>query len=157
MARSTEQRPGWLTRRLERWARRYMERRPPDFVIGDDYLLRWYVIPRNRLCNIYLHCVQKSDEDRALHDHPWASFSWILSGTYREHMPHGTRLMTPGRRAFRRSSAPHRLEAVDAPVISLFLTGPKVREWGFHCPQGWRHWRRFTDSNNSGRVGRGCD
>lgn len=33
-------------------------RRKPDFVIGDPanpYLLRWYVIPRNKVFNIYLH------------------------------------------------------------------------------------------------------
>ena len=32
--------------------------RKPDFVIGghdDPYMLRWWIIPRNRFFNIYLH------------------------------------------------------------------------------------------------------
>lgn len=29
------------------------------------------------------------------------------------------------------------------PAWTLFITGPKVREWGLHCPQDWRHWRGF--------------
>ena len=45
--------------------------RAPDFVIGADYLRRWWVIPRNDSQNVYLHDIRKSDDDRALHDHPW--------------------------------------------------------------------------------------
>jgi len=30
-------------------------RREPDRVIGDHYLERWYVVPRNPVLNIYLH------------------------------------------------------------------------------------------------------
>ena len=40
---------------------------------------------------------------------------------------------------------------------TLFTTGPKIREWGFHCPKGWIHWTKFTDSRDSGAVGKGCD
>ncbi|WP_081630737.1 hypothetical protein [Thioalkalivibrio sp. ALE16] len=149
---------GPITRWLSGWARRYMNRRPPDFVIGNDYLRRWYVIPKNRLFNVYLHAVIKSDDDRALHDHPWlGNMSWVLSGCYREHMPNGSRLLEGGSRVFRGARSPHRLEVVASPVLSLFITGPKVREWGFHCPNGWRHWKEFTAPDDSGKVGRGCD
>lgn len=37
---------------------------PPDFVIGDDYLRRWWVIPRNPYANVYLHEILHSDEGR---------------------------------------------------------------------------------------------
>lgn len=60
--------------------------RKPDFVIGDlsnPYLLRWWVIPRNRFFNVYLHKFLRDDDDRALHDHPWWSMSIILSSTLR--------------------------------------------------------------------------
>ncbi|MDN5849106.1 MAG: hypothetical protein L0H63_05630, partial [Nitrococcus sp.] len=58
----------------------------------------------------------------------------------------------------RRARSAHRLALIDAePVITLFITGPRVREWGFHCPQGWRHWRAFTAADNPGRIGRGCE
>jgi hypothetical protein len=41
-------------------------------------------------------------------------------------------------------------------AVSLFMTGPKVREWGFACPKGWVHWRDFTGGENGELVGRGC-
>ena len=49
-------------------------KRHPDFIVGgkdNPYLLRWFVIPRNPVFNIYLHRFLRSDDDRALHDHPW--------------------------------------------------------------------------------------
>lgn len=39
---------------------------------------------------------------------------------------------------------------------TLFITGPKVREWGFWCPQGWRHWTDFTSGKNGEVIGKGC-
>jgi len=62
--------------RVLRWVRR-----PPDFVIGppdDPYMRRWWLLPRNRVLNVYLHHVRHDDDDRALHDHPWASLSILL-------------------------------------------------------------------------------
>lgn len=50
-----------------------------------DYLKRWHLLPRNRWFNIYLHHFVHGDDDRALHDHPWASASLLLEGRYREH------------------------------------------------------------------------
>jgi hypothetical protein len=41
--------------------------------------------------------------------------------------------------------------------ISLFFCGPRVREWGFHCPQGWKVWREYIAPTSYGnRVGKGC-
>lgn len=40
---------------------------------------------------------------------------------------------------------------------TLFITGPRIRTWGFYCPQGWRDWRIFTSSADRGRIGRGCE
>src|ERR1700719_4013108 len=49
------------------------------------FLKRWFVIPKNRYINIYLHCFIRDDEDRALHDHPWFNVSCLLIGGYIEH------------------------------------------------------------------------
>lgn len=143
------------------------QRRAPDFIIGGEanpYLKRWFLIPRNRLFNIYLHQFCRSDDDRALHDHPWAfNASWLLSGNYDEVTPTGTHRLWQGAFKFRWGAAPHRvalLPAVrgEAPVWTLFITGPKVRQWGFLCPKGWRHWQEFTNPADKGAtVGRGCD
>ncbi len=165
-------------------------KRPPDFIVGHPsapYMLRWWLIPRNRFFNIYLHKFLRSDEDRALHDHPWASLGMILKGEYIEHMPryphwwkvHGHRqTITKVRRAwrpvFRRSTDIHRIElmkewkpfiprwgwsmAEEKPVWTLFITGPKLREWGFWCPFGFRHHKDFVSTTEVGNhVGRGCE
>ena len=136
--------------------------RKPDFVIGppdDPYLLRWYVIPRNRWANIYLHKFLTSDDDRALHDHPWVNVSFLLRGKYIEHSADRVNLRRPWRPVFRWPTTAHRVELVDgAPVWSLFITGPVVREWGFLCPAGWRHWKEFVTMRDGGNErGGGCE
>lgn len=148
---------------MAQWAEDYMAARAPDFVIGEDYLRRWWVIPRNDQMNVYLHDIRKSDDDRAMHDHPWANTSYLLVGGYMEHTPEGVFERRAGEVIHRPAEAAHRLELIPGVrAISLFMTGPKVREWGFHCPKGWVHWKDFTDFDPSqGRVdsshtGRGC-
>lgn len=157
-----------LTARLHHWSLKLRASRAPDFVIGDPanpYLRRWWVLPRNRWFNIYLHEVLRSDDDRALHDHPWLNCSLILSGGYYEHRiaEGGVNLRSwrgRGSLTFRGARAAHRLE-IDHQrperTVTLFVTGPIVRHWGFHCPAaGWRHWRDFTGPDAKGQVGRGC-
>ncbi|WP_408585959.1 hypothetical protein [Novosphingobium sp.] len=141
---------------MQQWAASVMLR-TPDFVIGDDYLRRWWIIPRNESCNVYLHQINRSDDDRALHDHPWANTSYILSGGYIEHTPHGSFTRMAGDMIEREAPDLHRLECFPKiPCVSLFLTGPKVREWGFQCPQGWVRWQDFTSPTDSSQTGRGC-
>lgn len=139
--------------------------RPPDFTIGDradPYMLRWYVIPRNRWFNIYLHRVCKSDDDRALHDHPWASLSIILRGSYWEITEvDGVDCWTKYRRGrfiYRSSTYSHRLFLTDdKPCWTLFITGKRVRDWGFYCPKGWVPWQEFTSGDITGNTrGKGC-
>ena len=142
--------------------------RRADFIIGGEdnpYLYRWWVIPRNRWFNVYLHKIVRDDDDRALHDHPWWNVSIILKGCYWEVLGPGlTKFRKRGSMVFRRPTAAHRLVVrngwgSDHPgeCWTLFITGPRVREWGFLCPNGWRHWKDFTAAGDSARVGRGCD
>lgn len=131
--------------------------REPDFIIGDNYLRRWYIIPRNRWCNIYLHHICKSDDNRALHDHPYINMSIVLRGAYIEVMPDKVRWRTAGSVVFRRAVALHRLHIRKGESVwSLFITGPRIRQWGFKCPQGWIPWHQFVDPDNPGQPGRGC-
>jgi hypothetical protein len=63
---------------------------------------------------------------------------------------------------FRRGVSRHRIEL---PIINgglsycwtLFITGPRYREWGFWCPQGFVHWKKFTSPHDSQVTGKGCD
>lgn len=141
--------------------------RKPDFLIGDPsdpYLRRWYLIPRNRWFNVYLHHFRHSDDERALHDHPYINASILLRGRYIEVTPKGRFLRRPGAVYCRRADALHRVELLNdqdgkpRPVWTVFITGPRIREWGFACPQGWRHWKDFTNTTSSGSsTGRGCE
>lgn len=180
-------------RHLLTWARTWhCDARSGDFLIVNDsgpYLARWYVFrqgqrwldfsagtrrqlleqenPRvdGRARNVFVHQFLASDDERALHDHPWPWITVILEGEYLEHLPadasnpagptvaHHRR---GGDIVMRRDAArPHRIELIDGrPATTLFVTGRKCREWGFHCPRGWRHWREFTAHSNGGS--RGC-
>lgn len=134
--------------------------RKPDFVIGgsdNPYMNRWYLLPRNDQFNVCLHQFLRSDDDRALHDHPWASFSLVLAGIGIEHVPGGFWRFGPGAVIERMAEYSHRIEVIEGPIWTLFVTGPKVREWGFHCPNGWVHWQKFVSTKDSGEIGRGCD
>lgn len=174
-------------------------RRPPDFVVGADdpsgaYLLRWYLTPWRgwyrhipegertrwermavwvsmRLPNVYLHKFLRSDDERALHDHPWAWASLLLCGSYVEHTIaaggiHRRAARLPGSLKLCGPQVAHRVElcssadGTSVPCWTLFATTPILREWGFHCPhRGWVHWRVFTaaESGRRGEIGRGCD
>jgi hypothetical protein len=144
-----------------------LTRRPADFVIGGaerPYLRRWFVIPRNRLFNVYLHQFLRSDDDRALHDHPWANLSILLRGEYVEHtiaaggIEHRAYLQAGDVRLRWTGRIAHRIELTDGPCWTLFITGPRYRTWGFHCPRaGWIPWQRFVASDDIGAVGKGCE
>lgn len=152
---------------MRRQARRVTERRKPDFIIGDPdnpYMLRWWWLPRNKFFNVYIHKILKDDDDRALHDHPWPSLSHMVSGVIEEHYLCPARIWTrkrtliKGQWVWRSAKFAHRLAVPpqsDTPM-TIFITGPRVRDWGFHCPKGWRHWKDFVSADGKGQVGRGC-
>lgn len=146
--------------------------RTSDLFIGGEenpYLMRWYVIPRNPIFNIYLHKIVRDDDDRALHDHPWWSLSLLIKGELAEIDSKGKHYYKRWKIRLRPAKYAHRLMLVKhftydrpmnkftrGPAWTLFITGPRIREWGFHCPQGWRHWEFFTDETGA-KIGRGCE
>ena len=130
--------------------------RAPDVVINGKYLKRWWLVPRNRFFNVYLHCFGESDDDRALHDHPWWSLSFLLKGELLEHHLNGKRHIQRFTPILRSAKFAHRLELIKGPAWTIFITGPKVRDWGFYCPKGWRHWKEFTTAEGND-IERGCD
>jgi hypothetical protein len=146
---------------------RIADSREPDFIIGgrdDPYLLRWWLIAKNWVLNIFLHCFKRSDDDRAHHSHPWLfRFSLILRGEYTEHrIREGGIVEAVVRRAgdwsFCWGASPHRIELHAGDCWTLFITGPKVRAWGFYCQErGFIHWKRFTAADDKGAIGKGCD
>lgn len=153
-------------RRLQEWANALMASRLPDVVIGDgdgdgaDYMHRWFVLPRNVFGGVYLHRFLRSDKD-VPHDHPWDSTSILVEGRYNEEMYDGPTLVDVATRyagdvTTREAEASHRVVLTDGPATSLFIMGPRRRQWGFHCPSGWVRWDLFVDDRDKGQVGIGC-
>jgi hypothetical protein len=99
----------------------------------EPYLIRYYLLNLRPFARINLHKVLRSDID-GLHDHPWPWATWILSGGYWESTPKGRFWRKPGTFRIRTPKALHRLEidpSVTEPVWTLFIMGPKMKEWGF--------------------------
>ncbi len=133
--------------------------------IGPDYLWRYKLIPtlvwRGVLyCppgNVFLHLIWRSDDDRALHDHPWASWSIKLWGELSEiyedefhlKLPHmnytHTERSIPAFKIIRRTAEhQHRLIVRgDGPVVTLFFVGRKARSWGFWPNGKFVHWKEY--------------
>ena len=150
------------------WLRRLMSGKP-HFIIGgvdDPYLLRWFLIPRNHILNVYLHKFLRSDDDRALHDHPWWFVSIMLRGRYLEWLPDSHHLRRAPSIAFRPAEHIHRVELLTSlddfdagpqPCWTLIITGPKMRHWGFHCPKGFVPWEKFVaKSSTNSETSLGC-
>lgn len=144
--------PNFLTRRVARVLARWLcePERAPDLVLTQGgrsvfrdfaYMDRWYLVPRNRLLNVYLHRYHGPDA-RAPHDHPWWSASMVLRGYVCEsvRVVDGSRLgfreHKPGALVVRGPNFIHRIEEVSSneKAWTLFITGPTVRVWGFWCP-----------------------
>ena len=145
---------------MMKWLTDWALRTKPSKIIGgldDPYLIRWHLLPRNPLLNIYLHLFLRSDDDRAEHTHPWANMSILLNGSYTEYR---SGLPTPrkvGDVVIRWSGhQQHRIELDDGPCWTIFITGPRYKEWHFVCPQGLVHWRDFTSASDPGSIGKGC-
>jgi hypothetical protein len=80
-----------------------MTREPDKVIMPDGHkvaMRRWHLIPRNPVFNVFLHHIVESDDDRALHDHPWISLSVILDDSYVEITRAGERLWPPAQSSF---------------------------------------------------------
>lgn len=129
--------------------------RPADEIIGERYMRRWHLRRSKSRNNLYLHRYDGSDDDRALHDHPWRSVSILLWGRIGEVTPAGDKRVLPWIPKYRNAEYTHRIILKSKRAYTLFFTFPKIREWGFHCPNGWVHWTKFTDAEGN-NIGEGC-
>ena len=158
------------------WLKTLISGRPHLTINRSDgpYLQRWCLIPHNRFLNVYLHRFLGSDEDAALHNHPWWSIGMILKGKYLEYFQanYGSeiivRLVTKFKPKIRSTRCFHRVKLFNTykcsncniernieeevycwscregsmlyhtcNVWTIFITGPKIQDWGFLCPKGF--------------------
>lgn len=142
-------------RRVLRWVCGYLPVRVIERSDGAPYLSKYLVYesgPGRDSWRVHVHCFHQSDEDWALHNHPWEwAVGWILAGGYREWRRYerpsgarapvyevGTRAYAPGSVNLILSSTFHRVELLDGECWTLFVSGPIVGTWGF--------WSRNDDS-----------
>lgn len=157
---------------LERWADRYARER---FDIGRPsagvYLTRW-TLWGSRFEGtgpaVFLHRFHRSDDDDALHDHPWPFTSVILWGGYYEHTADRAgrvrrRWYGPGRVLARSAAHRHRVELpAGRDCWTLVFRGPKAKSWSFFCVGAAGvltgkavPWRSFIDRVDAGALGCG--
>jgi hypothetical protein len=129
---------------------------------GTKYLSRWYILgtrfdsagkklAHSRLpFSLFVHRFHRSDDDGALHSHPWAwSVALVLRGGYLEERRVGDevvrRLVKPWRLNVIRGTDYHRVDLVGHDAWSLFMAGPKVSTWYFWDRETKRRveWRSF--------------
>ena len=112
------------------------------------YLNRWWLIPHNPLCNIFLHIYHGGDEQHlGFHDHPWASVASLLKGGLAEMLRIGkyevrrvvgrdpagikSEVARVQRVVYRARDCVHYIERVIPKTTTLFITGRRKKEWGF--------------------------
>jgi len=153
--------PIWLRKRLSDWAFQVIASREPDFTLteGDrTYMLRWHVIPPNPVLSLYVHMFVGPDVGRHLHDHRSGSLSLILDGGYTE--AHSTPMgMVKGvaqlaRReardvVYRPAHHPHMITHTDG-AVTIFITGPTWRNWGFWVDGRWVSHKRYFVTQATG-------
>jgi hypothetical protein len=121
-----------------------------DRVNNEPYLERYYLFLKDREnfpFNVFLHKFLKGDPDD-LHDHPWPYATLILKGGYYEWTPEfnseGQKIgetrhwRGPGHFRICKPTSYHRIELKDGVTAwTLFMPGPKQRDWGFDVDGTW--------------------
>ena len=133
-----------------------------DRVENEPYLERYYLFLRERErfpFNIFLHKFLKSDPDD-VHDHPWPYATLVLKGGYWEWIPHFDTVgrktgeyqvwRGPGHFRISKANSFHRIELdPDITAWTLFMPGPKQRDWGFLVKNKWIQWEQYLKQRKS--------
>jgi len=118
------------------------------------YITRFHLLktPWFAIC---LHWLNHPDPEPYDHDHPVTFLSLILRGWYREQRTVTlTTTHTVKHRWYNFIRATptfaHTIVEVAPKTLTLAIMGPKTREWGYHLPGGWMHWKTYTDLKRRG-------
>jgi hypothetical protein len=130
-------------------------------------LLERFTLIRAPFGQLRVHHFFRSDEDRELHDHPWAFVTFILSGGYTEQIPvrpvrkilldpnvgHEAGWTVgdtervwrrPGSLLYRPARWAHRVEiAAGKDAWTLIWMFARTRPWGFFLRSGWLVQERY--------------
>lgn len=160
--------PNWLCKRLVSWACIVTTDRAPDFTLRDQhrvYLYRWHIIPPNPVLSVYVHFFVNEDFGRHLHDHRSGSLSLVLDGWYEEVSASPRMQRARGRSGaivfdeverrsggdivYRAARLSHMVTRT-AGCITIFITGPTWRNWGFWVDGVWMPHERYLQLQQQG-------
>lgn len=113
---------------------------------GSLYLERWVL--DLYIFSIRVHNFQRSDDDRALHDHPFGFVTLVLKGMYVDVTQPDQKIevMRPGTIRFRPYTHTHTVSLPhELPCWTLVITGPVRHRWGFYVKNSLGE-ERFVNS-----------
>lgn len=123
--------------------------------------------------SVKLHWIHLPDPDRDLHDHPWPFVSFILRGWYKEleclepdlrrrlvedGFPANSTMLPRVRERLVRwfnskdTCGAHRITEVSPNVLTLVITGPRTKSWGFYNEETFKFtdWEIYTATEQQG-------
>lgn len=115
----------------------------------DGYMHRWWLFnPRGAvfpgLAAIRIHHILRPDAGPHPHNHPWDARTIILRGGYFEERDDGEHLRVAGDTTEIKATTFHRIVKVsEGGAWTMFITGPKLQDWGFRTAEGVIPWREY--------------
>lgn len=112
-----------------------------DIVINGELYLTRFNILQTPWFGIKLHWIHKPDPDRGLHDHPWPFVSFVLRGWYKEFVSDFPPFTSIKKQTikwfnFKNTFSAHRICEVSGKTLTLVITGPRSKSWGFYDDSG---------------------
>lgn len=98
-------------------------------ITGCEYLTRWGI--ETKFGSVRVHKWTGPDDDRAFHDHPWWFLTFVLRGGYTDVSPNGEEKVSAPAIKFRPALHQHTVVPYSQGALTLLITGPKMRSWGF--------------------------
>ena len=137
-----------------------------DIRKGDDIYLTRLTVLRTPWFQVLLHWINKPDSDHGMHDHPWWFMGFVINGEYIEqrasvhpdgfeHCLRNLSYKTVRFLIWNPKSRAHKINMTHGRVVTLLLTGPKTKSWGFYqqdmsrraesdkVPVKYTPWREF--------------
>ena len=118
---------------------------------GELHFTRWSIFSFKRLnINLFLHKIEKADDDKHPHDHPWNFFSLILHGGYVERIGDSVYVRRPGSFSYKNCTKCHRVLALlGKAVYTLVFTFGEKRTWGYQTPTGWVDFETYRENKRN--------
>ena len=139
--------------------------------ITEPTMDRTALFPKNDFNNHFLHKYTQGEFGApALHDHPWWSISFLLYGKLEEvtydvpqseledfrygYQPIEKKVIRPNwpikrepipRVLVRPPGLVHTVQLKSEKAATYFVTGPRVRNWGFYTKWGWIPYHRMAE------------